>query len=172
MYCKPNGRRYSKETLAMAVMWQSVSPACYWLIWLWYFLSSLCQTHQRLCSALTVDLELTDSAVAYLKARMSNWHQKISWVNLIMDEVHCLQTTQFYTGKFFGFENDEVTKSLLAVMIKFVCGSYRDIVCMTPIHQYTISIIRSFWRYGKMSCDVLRILRMLRKFVGYSIAFF
>ena len=84
--------------------------------------------------------------MAYLKARMSKLASKDLLVNLIMDEVHCLQTTQFYTGKFFGFENDEVTKSLLAVMIKSVCGSYRDIVCMTPIHNIDHTKLLKVWK--------------------------
>ena len=81
MCCKPNGRRYSKETLAMAVMWHSVSPACYRLILGYDILCLPCVRHiQRLCSALTVDLDSwLIQQWLILKQECPNWHHKISW---------------------------------------------------------------------------------------------
>ena len=146
LYSKPNGRRYSKELLAMSIIWQNVSPACYRQILGYEVLSLPSVRHvRRLSSSLNVDLELTDSAVAYLTARKSKLSPKDLLINIVMDEVHCLQSVQFCNGKFYGMENNQSTKTLLVVMIRSVAGSYRDVVCMSPTHNINQEKIFKVW---------------------------
>ena len=44
-----------------------------------------------------------------------------------------VNTVQYSNGQFYGKESNEITKTLLCVMIKLVCGKYRDIVAMVLI---------------------------------------
>ena len=65
LYTHPNGRRYSKNLLANAILWQNSSNACYSQILADDVLSLPSIRHlRRLSSAVTVDLELSDSAIA------------------------------------------------------------------------------------------------------------
>ena len=84
---QPKGRRYSPPLLAMAVLWQQTSPALYNLI-LSSNVVSLPSVRWvlRLSSALNMDFELTESTIAYLKARMSKLEKKDLTTNLIIDE--------------------------------------------------------------------------------------
>ena len=136
---KPNARRYTNDLLATAVLWQKASPACYKQILDNNVLTLPCVRHiRRISSALNVDLELTESAVAYLKARKEKLHGKDLLVSVIMDEVHSKQRVQYCDGKFYGKENGETTKTLLVVMIRSIAGRYRDVVCMSPTHKIKI----------------------------------
>ena len=122
--------------LAMAVMWQQVSPATYNQIVPDNVLTLPSVRHlRRLTSALDVNLELSVSAIAYLEARLSKLMPKDLYVDVIMNEVYCQQNVQYSHGKYFGIENSHITKTLLIVMIKSVAGKYRDVVC---IHQSII----------------------------------
>ena len=67
------------------------------------------------------------------------------YVNVIMDKVYCQQNVQFSHGKFFGIENSHITKTLLVVMIKSVAGKYRDVVCMSPIHNLNSEKLLKVW---------------------------
>ena len=68
---KPHARRYSPGLLSYACMWHNTSPALYRL--LRQILTLPVEKYvQRLASAITVDYELSDGTVAYLKARMEN----------------------------------------------------------------------------------------------------
>ena len=46
----------------------------------------------------------------------------------------------------YGFENGEVTKSILSVMVKSIAGKYRDIICMSPIHNLNAEKLSTVWR--------------------------
>ena len=59
-----NGRRYSQDVLALACMWQNVSPALYKQIQADAVLTLPNYKYvRRLSSALTVDLRLSDSTI-------------------------------------------------------------------------------------------------------------
>ena len=146
LLCKPNARRYSNELLANAVLWQNASPACYRQILADGVLTLPTVRHiRRISSALTVNLELTESAIAYLTARKSKLEAKDLLINIVIDEVHCLQQVQYCDGKFYGMENDETTKTLLVVMVRSVAGRYRDVVCMSPTHNISKGKIEKVW---------------------------
>ena len=85
----------------MSVMWQQISPAAYHQIASEDILTLPTQRHlRRLPSALDVNLEITDSTIAYLQARKSKLSTKDLLVNVIMDEVFCQKKVQYshFTG--------------------------------------------------------------------------
>ena len=143
---KPQGRRYSKELLAMACMWENVSHALYKQIQLDDVITLPTAKHvRRLTSALTVDFDLSENTVAYLKLRMKKLLKKDLSINLILDEIYSLQSVLYANGSFFGNEGNLITKTLLCIMIKSVAGKYRDIVSMTPITNISSEKIYETW---------------------------
>ena len=66
-------------------------------------------------------------------------------VSLLMDEVYCKQTVQYTNGKFYGADNNETTKTLLCVMVKSVCGKYREVVSMTQISNINADKLHRVW---------------------------
>ena len=146
VYSKPNGRRYSSSLLAMSFLWQSVCPALYNQISLDGMLNLPSSKYIRnLVARVGDDLKLTDPAKKYLEARFSKLNTNDHQVSLLMDEVYCKQTVQYSNGRFFGAENNEITKTLLCVMVKSVCGKYRDVVSMTPISNINADNLYTVW---------------------------
>ena len=106
-------------------MWLSVSPALYKQIQSEGNIQLPSERYARqLTGAITADLTLSESTLAYLKARMSKLLPKDHAINLILDEVFSFKTIQYTTGKFFGNENNSITKTLLCIMIKSIAGGY------------------------------------------------
>ena len=102
---------------------------------------------RRLHSAIGPNLGLVESTIAYLIARKSKLDQKDLLINVVMDEVHCLQSRDVFNGAFYGFdfESGESAKTLFTVMIRSIAGRYRDVVCMSPIHKINHEKIRTIW---------------------------
>ena len=143
----PNRRRYRPSLQAMAVLWQNVSTAGYRQILQDGVLTLPSERHlRRLTSSLNVDLELTETAISYLKARKSKLEAKDILVNIVMDEVYCQQNVQYCNGKFYGLENDKATKTILGVMIKSVAGSYRDMMCLSPTYNLNAKKLEKVWQ--------------------------
>ena len=142
----PHQRRYSPDLLAMACMWLSVSPALYKQIQSEGVLQLPSERYARqLTGAITADLTLSESTLAYLKARMSKLLPKDHAINLILDEVFSFKTVQYSAGKFFGNENNSITKTLLCIMIKSIAGGYRDVIAMSPIDEISAEKIHTIW---------------------------
>ena len=116
----------------MACMWQNTSPALYRLI-----LSD---------GVLTLPGEkyMTDTTVAYLKARKAKLTERELCINVIFDEVFVQQLMAYLSGVLYGMENDSITKTLL--MIKSVAGPYRDIVAMSPMSVTNCDTILTVWK--------------------------
>ena len=144
----PNGRRYSPELLAMTCMLERISPSCYKQIYKDGFLTVPSPDHlRRLVSALDVDtLTLSETTVAYLKARYSKLHDREKVVSILMDEVYSQVTVQYVSGKFFGIENGQFTKTLLSVMLKSIAGKYRDIIVMAPVVNISAEKLYEVWK--------------------------
>ena len=142
----PHQRRYSPDLLAMACMWLSVSPALYKQIQSEGVIQLPSERYARqLTGAITADLTLSESTLAYLKARMSKLLPKDHAINLILDEVFSFKTVQYSAGKFFGNENGSITKTLLCIMIKSIAGGYRDVIAMSPIDEISAEKIHAIW---------------------------
>ena len=63
-----------------------------------------------------------------------------------MDEVYCQQSVQYCNGKFYGLENGKATKTILGIMIKSVAGSYRDMLCLSPIYNLNAKKLEKVWQ--------------------------
>ena len=82
----------------------------------------------------------------YLTSRFSKLSQDDQKVSLLMDEAYCKQAVHYSNGQFYGKESNEITKTLLCVMIKPVCGKYRDIVAMVPITNIDANKLYTVWK--------------------------
>ena len=69
-----------------------------------------------------------------------------------MDEVYCKQTVQYTNGKYYGADNNETTQTLLCVMVKSVCGKYRDVVSMTQISNINADKLHTVWENSFYGC--------------------
>ena len=144
---KPNARRYSPSMLAMCVLIERMSPACYKQLYDDGFLTLPSPRHlRRITSAIDVDsLTLNESAVAYLTARFKKLAAKDRIVSALLDEVYSDQKVQYEGGKFFGAEGGEITKTMLCIMLKSICGKYRDVVAMVPIVKINAEKLYTIW---------------------------
>ena len=139
----PNARRYSKDFLARACMWHSVSPALYKQIEKSGIITIPNHKYaRRLTNSITIENEMSEGTIAYLRARQAKLHPKDLNVNTILDEVYNLLTTQFQNGTFYG---SGLTKTILSIMIKSVAGSYEDVVSMVPIVNISSEKIHEVW---------------------------
>ena len=66
-------------------------------------------------------------------------------VNLILDEVYNSKRVEYSGGKFYGYENQQVTKTLLGFMIKSVAGKFHDMVALVPISKVDADVIDTLW---------------------------
>ena len=87
---------------------------------------------RRLTNAITAELGISESTVTYLKYRFGKLAEKDKVISIILDEIHCDKKVEYANGKSYGFENGQVTKSLLSVMLNAIAGRYRDVICMSP----------------------------------------
>ena len=99
VYSSPHGRRYSPSLIAMAYMWQSVSPALYKQVQL---------VVRTLSSSIGDDLELTQPAKRYMSARFKKLKETDHEVSLIMDKVYCQKKSNIQMACFMEWK---VTKS-------------------------------------------------------------
>ena len=115
---------YSSATLAMGASLQSTSLACYRQLLDSGSVTLPSAKHLKwLTSGLNIDTgKLNQSTVSYLKARFDKCEQKDKCVSLVMDEVHCKKSVQYVGGKVYGIKDDQVTKTLLCVMVKSVAS--------------------------------------------------
>ena len=66
-------------------------------------------------------------------------------VNLILDEVYNARRVEYSGGKFYGYENQQVTKTLIGFMIKSVAGKFHDMVALVPISKIDADVIDKLW---------------------------
>ena len=141
-----NGRRYSKEFLAIACMWQTISPALYKQMLADNIITLPNHKYvRRLTGSITVENDLSEATIAYLKARIAKLEAKDMNINLILDEIYVQMMVQYINGILHGNENGEFTKTMLCIMIKSVAGKYEDIVSMVPIVNISSEKIFEVW---------------------------
>ena len=143
----PTGRRYSASLLTVACMLERTSPACYRQLLREGILTLPSVKHlRRLTSAIKPDFNLSETALAYIRAKYKKLKSHQKTISLIMDEVHAEKDAQYSNGKIYGIENGAITKSLLTVMIKSLVGKYHDVLCMSPIDNIDSTKIEKVWR--------------------------
>lgn len=81
-----------------------------------------------------------------MRARKSKLAAKDCVVALLLDEIYSSQQAHYAHGRFYGNENQNVSKTLLCIMIKSVAGKYRDIVSMSPISSLAAQKQYDIWR--------------------------
>ena len=123
VFCKPSQKRYSSSLLAMAVMWQKISPSAY--------------RHMYHEDVLTLPTErrirqLTSAIKAYLRARISRLEAKDLLISVLIDEIYSSKQVQYVNGSFYGNEDENVSKTVLSIMIASIAGKYRDVIAMIP----------------------------------------
>ena len=144
----PKGRRYSASLQAIACLLHTISAACYRKLLQDDILTLPCERHlRRLTNAINVDLEISESTIAYLKARFTKLSEKDKTVAMLLDEVSSDKKVEYSNGKAFGAENDgDITKSLLCIMLSSIAGRYLDIICMSPISSISAEKIHTVWK--------------------------
>lgn len=58
--------------------------------------------------------------------------------------MYTAQRVEYVGGTFFGNENQEATKTLLAFHVASLVGNYQDLVCFIPIISINSSLILSY----------------------------
>ena len=110
----PTRRRYELSTLATCMTLFKTSPAAYKELLSDNILTLPSVQHlRRLSSALTVDLEFSESTVSYLKARFSRLNERERVISILLDEVKTDQTVDYTGGNILGEFEGVVTKGLL-----------------------------------------------------------
>ena len=64
----------------------------------------------------------------------------------MLDEVYTSRRVEYSAGKFYGYENQTVTKTILGFMIKSVGGSFHEMITLVPIAKVDADIIDIIWR--------------------------
>ena len=93
----------------------------------------------------TVEGDVPQTTKQYLKTRFMSLNEKEKIVNMILDEVYTTHRVEYSGGKFYGYENQTVTKTLLGFMISSVCGKFRDMVALVPIAKVNADVIDNLW---------------------------
>ena len=120
-----HSRKYSPGLLACAALWDNTSPALYRQIQKEGILTLPTKRHlNNLTSAFTVEAGITPATEQYLKHRIGSLKDREKVVNLMFDEVYSSKRVEYSNGTFYGYENQNVTKTMLCFMIKLVGGRY------------------------------------------------
>ena len=73
-------------------------------------------------------------------------------------QVYSTQRVEYSGGSFFGHENEEPTRTLLAFFISSVSGHYEDLVCFIPIVTLT---------WDQLQSHFLKVLNVLTE-IGFK----
>ena len=131
---KPHQKRYSPSLLAMSVLWENARANLYRQIVSEGVLSLPSPKYiKELSGSLSFGTGLPEGTVNYLRKRLESLCPRERLVALLIDEVYTCQQVEYSNGKFYGYENSEVTKTLLCFMIKGIASRYGDMVAMVPL---------------------------------------
>eukprot|EP00096_Caligus_rogercresseyi_P012155 TRINITY_DN500_c0_g2_i14.p1 TRINITY_DN500_c0_g2~~TRINITY_DN500_c0_g2_i14.p1 ORF type:complete len:195 (-),score=12.92 TRINITY_DN500_c0_g2_i14:280-864(-) len=150
---KENARRYSPTLLAVACLWENTSPSLYRMILRDGFLTLPSSSHLRRLSEQCVlggerFVSVKEPKPKYLKARARKLDEREKIVALLVDEVATAKRVEYSNGAFFGYEEMEPTKTVLAFLITSICGKYKDIVGLYPV-----VIIPSIWSKRRITLE-------------------
>ena len=102
---------------------------------------------KKLISAISVETGLTDQSIKYLETRIAKLNDREKIGSLIFDEIYVAKRCEFSrsTGQIFGMENNQPSKTLLAVMFKSVAAEYEDVIGMVPLTITSSSILHELF---------------------------
>jgi hypothetical protein len=89
---------------------------------------------------------LPDATFDYLRRQIQGLSQRERLVSILIDKVYAAKRIEYQNGKFYGFKNSQVTKTLLCFMVKSVAGKYKDIVAMVPLSSISSEIINKWYQ--------------------------
>ena len=92
-----------------------------------------------------MDTGLPAATIEYLRTRFSGLIEREQLVSILCDEIYTAKRIEYQNGKFYGYENGEVTKTLMCFMLNSVAGSYEDVVAMVPLSKINADIIQKWW---------------------------
>ena len=55
------------------------------------------------------------------------------------------KSVQYVGGKVYGIKDDQVTKTLLCVMVKSVASEYRDVIAMVEVSKIGSNVLHNIW---------------------------
>lgn len=143
---KKKGRKYSPALLAMAMMWKNTSPALYRQL---LEEDMLCLPSvgylQCLQNAFNFSTGLDSTTKKYLKARVKMLKDFEKLMTCMIDEVHTLQRVEYQNGRLFGLEENSASKTVMAVMVKSLAGSYEDVVALFPVTNLNSKMLKEIY---------------------------
>lgn len=147
---KPNFRRYSGETMLIAVSLFIQSSAAYFCL---YKSNTIFLPHPRNIKKIICKISLTDTdlsgSIKYLKTKLELLKSYEFLVNVHIDEVYINAQIQFKGGRIFGrSENSEnsskIAKTAQVFMISSLLSKYRDVVCIIPVCNMTANQLKKY----------------------------
>ena len=140
---RKRSRRFSSQLMALAVIWQKISPQLYRHMLHEDLLCLPSERHiKRISTALTVSSGLNESTLTYLSLRIKNLSARERHIHLMIDEIYLSQRVEFDGGKIFGQHDDKVSKTMLSIMIKSLGGNYSDTVSLSPIDKLDSKLLK------------------------------
>ena len=149
----PYARRYSPSLSAYARVWENSSPSLYKQILKENVLSlhSIRYMHS-LSNTLCMNTRQTGNTHSFVVVRIKQISERERHVVLLIDEIYTAQRVEFQTGKLYGYESKQTTKTLLCFMVSSVARNYRDVVCLSAVVNLTSGLLH------KMFIQVLRLV--------------
>ncbi|CAB4056008.1 C3ORF10 [Lepeophtheirus salmonis] len=59
-------------------------------------------------------------------------------IPIMIDDVYTSQRVEYSRGKIYGLENGQITKTVLAIMIKSITSPFEDIIALLPVHKISL----------------------------------
>ena len=100
---------------------------------------------QRLTSCFS-NTPSTSETINYLKVKSSSLKPEERDIILLIDEVYNSSKLEYSGGSIYGYsendkDNSELSKTVLAFMIKSVTSKYQDVISLTPISNLTADFL-------------------------------
>ena len=139
--------RYSSSLLAYALMWENTSPALYQQMIKENLLCLPSVRHlHSLSKGFAVETGLNKTTESYLAARVNLLSERERNVVLVIDEIYTAQRAEYHCGKLYGYDSQQLTKTLLCFMVSSVACQYRDVVCIMPVVNLTAAILHQVFQ--------------------------
>ena len=139
--------------LTTAFLWQLASTSLHKKLNKLFVLPSVIRLCQ-LSGGMTVQEGKLD--LNYLKMRVADLSSREQIVALLVDEVYTAQRIESSNGSFIGLtEEGAQVKTVLAFMIQFVMGKYKDVVCLIPVKKLDTNHLKAWFDRVMLSLNEL-----------------